>query len=96
MHEDATRSSAASFWHVLLVPFALPGAAFGQGQTWAGIEPGQDGRSGPMEAGALRVNAALELRNAGYDSDIYYGYLASLFRTARFGEVPVSVALPSQ
>jgi hypothetical protein len=45
--------------------------------------------------GALRVNAALELTNVGYDTDIYYGYLEETVPDFTFSAgVPVQVLLP--
>lgn len=51
-----------------------PRTAFGQGTTWPGIGLAHMVDAAKWRWGLLRVNAALELRNAGYDSDIYYGY----------------------
>jgi hypothetical protein len=51
-----------------------PPAAFGQGSTWAGESLARMVDSAMWKAGVLRANAALQLRDAGYDSDIYYGF----------------------
>jgi hypothetical protein len=53
------------------------GPAFGQGETWAGPSLAQMIERAPWRLGALRINAAFSLSNAGYDSDIYYGYLSA-------------------
>lgn len=62
---------AAAVW--LAAP---PGRLFGQGQTWAGESLAQMIEAAHWRLGFLRANAALELNNAGYDSDIYYGFLS--------------------
>src|SRR4030042_4594365 len=51
-----------------------PGAAVGQGQTWAGGDLAGMIESARWRLGLFRVNAAFELRNVGYDSDVYYGF----------------------
>lgn len=55
--------------------FGSPGKLCGQGNTWAGESLAQMVEAARWKLGFLRVNAALELNNVGYDSDIYYGYL---------------------
>ncbi len=55
---------------------AAPGRLFGQGQTWTGEGLAQMLEAAHWRLGFLRVNAALELSNAGHDSDIYYGFLS--------------------
>ena len=45
--------------------------------------------------GALRLNAAFEIRNAGYDSDVYYGYLEEAVPDFTLSAgLPVQVLLP--
>jgi hypothetical protein len=56
-------------WSVL-----LPRAVFGQGNTWAGAGLTQMIEGARWRLGTLRVNAAFSLSNAGYDSDVFYGY----------------------
>ena len=51
-----------------------PEKAYAQGSTWAGESLQQMVEAARWKFGLLRVNAALELTNAGYDSDVYYGY----------------------
>jgi len=53
----------------------LPGTAFAQGSTWAGESLAQVVESARWRFGILRINGSFELLNAGYDGDIYYGYL---------------------
>lgn len=62
---------------VALLAFSafFPGTAFTQGSTWAGENLAQMIEMAHWKFGTLRVNGSLELLNAGYDSDIYYGYL---------------------
>jgi hypothetical protein len=75
--------------------FILPGPVFGQGNTWAGTSLAQTVEAAKWRLGALRVNAALELMNAGYDSDIYYGYLNAAVPDYTFSAgAPVQFLLP--
>lgn len=53
-----------------------PGLAFGQGDTWAGASLAKMVERARWRLGALRVNAAFSLSNAGYDSDVFYGFAA--------------------
>lgn len=52
-----------------------PQTAYAQGETWAGESLQQMVDAARWKFGIFRVNAALELLNVGYDSDIFYGYL---------------------
>ncbi len=57
-----------------LILLGIPNEAGAWGNTWMGINLGQvvdatHGRSGPF-----RYNLAIFVDNAGYDSDLYYGY----------------------
>jgi hypothetical protein len=70
----ATRSLAASVLMIALWLSFAPRAAFGQGSTWAGVGLARMVETAMWKAGSLRVNADLEIRDAGYDSDIYYGF----------------------
>ena len=81
--------------------FALPNVAFGQGETWIGKNLAETISSARWKLDILRVNAALELSNFGYDSDIYYGYKSAdpgVVELAPDGTVsaslPVQVLLP--
>ena len=77
-------------WGVL-----LPRPIFGQGNTWAGASLAKIVEAARWRLGALRVNAALALTNAGYDSDIYFGYLDAAVPDYTFtAGVPVQVLLP--
>lgn len=72
-----------------------PGPAFGQGQTWAGANLAQMIESARWRLGLLRVNAALELRNVGYNSDAYYGYRAEPAPDYTFSAgAPIQVLIP--
>jgi hypothetical protein len=53
-----------------------PSLAFGQGDTWAGASLAQMVKGARWRLGVLRVNAAFSLSNAGYDSDVFYGFAA--------------------
>ena len=78
-----------------LWPFSAPDIAFGQGNTWAGTSLAQMVEAARWRLGALRVNAALELTNAGYDSDIYFGYFDEAVPDYTFSAgIPVQVLLP--
>jgi hypothetical protein len=51
------------------------GMAHAQGQTWLGEGLAQMVEGARWRISEVRVNAAFVLANAGYDSDIYFGYL---------------------
>ncbi len=53
----------------------VPQKSYGQGLTWTGAALQQMVEAARWKFGPLRVNAAFTLANAGYDSDVYYGYL---------------------
>ena len=75
--------------------FFTPASAFGQGNTWAGTSLAQMVEAARWRLGILRINAALELNNAGYDSDIYYGYLEEPVHDYTFlAGTPVQLLLP--
>lgn len=83
-------SVSAIFWLV-----ATPNPASGQGNTWAGRNLEQSIETARWRLGALRVNAAFDLRNVGYDSDIYSGYFAETVPDYTFSaSAPVQVLLP--
>ena len=74
---------------------SAPGAALGQGNTWPGTSLAQMVESARWRLDALRINASLSIANAGYDTDIYYGYFGEA--TPDFtltASVPVQVLLP--
>jgi len=50
-------------------------SAYGQGHTWIGEGLTRMVDGARWRIGRLRINAAFTLNNAGYDSDIYYGFL---------------------
>jgi hypothetical protein len=69
--------------------------AWAWGNTWPGIALEQAYQAARWRAGLLRGYAALTLDNAGYDSDIYYGYLAEKTPDYTFGVGPmVRLMLP--
>ena len=72
-----------------------PAKANAQGNTWAGENLARMVEDAALRWGLLRVNAAFTLARAGYDSDIYYGYLAEPTPdwTLSAG-VPVQVLVP--
>jgi len=73
----------------------LPVPVCGQGNTWAGTSLAQMVEAARWRLGALRINTALALTNAGYDSDIYFGYLDAAVPDYTFtAGVPVQVLLP--
>jgi hypothetical protein len=60
---------------VLILGTAIaPSTALGQGSTWAGQGLARTMDSAMWRAGIMRANAAFTLTDAGYDSDIYYGF----------------------
>ena len=79
---------AAALWVGLL---AAPRQAPAQVRTWVGGNLEQMVEGARWRLGALRVNAAFNLANAGYDSDIYYGFLS-----APTPDVTASASLPVQ
>jgi len=70
-----TRFLALAGFVLALWPFAAPDAAYGQNNTWAGAGVAAMFESARWRLGILRFNAAMELANAGYNSDIYFGQL---------------------
>ena len=52
-----------------------PAPAVAQGHTWIGESLAQMIDTAGWRLGLLRVNAAFTLANAGYDTDIYFGFL---------------------
>jgi hypothetical protein len=68
-----------------------PRAASGQANTWAGTSLALLIESAEWRSGLFRINASLDADNAGYDSDVLYGYFAEPVR-----DVTVSVASPTQ
>jgi len=53
------------------------GTVYGQGHTWIGEGLTRMIDGAQWRIGGLRVNAAFTLANAGYNSDIFYGFLQS-------------------
>ena len=54
--------------------FLAPSAARGQGTTWTAESLARMVDSAMWKSGVIRGNIAFQLRDAGYDSDIYYGF----------------------
>jgi len=72
-----------------------PGFMAAQGNTWVGINLEQMVNAARIRLGDFRMNAALELTNAGYDSDVYYGYLEEAVPDFTFSAgLPIQVLLP--
>jgi hypothetical protein len=82
---------------VLLIALWLsmsPGAVYGQGSTWAGAGLARMLEAAMWRSGILRANAAFQLSNAGYDSDIYYGFFGETVPDVTFSAgVPVQLLL---
>jgi hypothetical protein len=66
---------------------AAPGISFGQATNWMSAALEQAVNSAPWRAGAIRASAAFRLDNAGYDSDIYYGFALDTVPDYRFTAV---------
>jgi hypothetical protein len=72
-----------------------PARALAQGNTWVGGNLAQMVEAARWRFGLLRANAALEINNFGYDTDIYYGYLEEPVPDWTFSAgVPVQVLIP--
>jgi hypothetical protein len=73
----------------------MPKMAGAQGNTWAGASLAQMVEAARWRLGILRVNPAFQLTNAGFDSDIYYGYFGEAVHDYTISAgVPVQVLLP--
>jgi len=73
----------------------LPNLMRAQGRTWVGINLEEMVNAARLRLGVLRLNAAFELSNAGYDSDVYYGYLDEARPDYTLSaSLPVQVLLP--
>lgn len=68
------RSSTLAALLIALGLALAPGPAFGQGSTWAGVGLARMLESAMWRSGNLRANFAFQLIDAGYDSDIFYGF----------------------
>ncbi len=80
---------------VIALQAAMANRAYGQGSTWAGTNLQQRLQAARWRFGSLRVNAAFNLGNIGYDSDIYSGYFTETVPDYSFSaSVPVQVLLP--
>lgn len=75
--------------------FGATGEAYAQGNTWVGVGLTRMIEGARWRFGVLRVNAAFTLANAGYDSDIYYGYLGDPVPDFTLAaSIPVQLLLP--
>jgi hypothetical protein len=73
----------------------IPRPVYCQGNTWAGVSLAQVFDSARWRLGPLRVNAAMDLSNAGYDSDIYFGYTSAAAPDWTFSaSTPIQVLVP--
>ena len=67
------------FLYSIVIPFFLlleiPSLFYAQTATWYGSQVLDLFRNAPWKIGIIRGYRAFSLSNAGYDSDIYYGYL---------------------
>jgi hypothetical protein len=72
------------------------GRAYGQGNTWPGSGLAQMVEGAGWRIGPFRLNGALTLSNAGYDSDVYYQYLGeeSVPDWTAAAGMPVQILLP--
>ncbi|HOW84880.1 MAG TPA: outer membrane beta-barrel protein [Candidatus Aminicenantes bacterium] len=72
----ATKSKTAFAAALLFLAAAVGGAgtALAQENTWSGESLALMVDQAQWKLGLLRVNAGFQLTNAGYDTDIYYGY----------------------
>jgi hypothetical protein len=88
-------SSALVLSAALVCLLGSPGFMAAQGNTWVGVNLEQMVNAARIRLGELRLNAAFELTNAGYDSDVYYGYLEEAAPDYTFSAgLPVQVLLP--
>jgi hypothetical protein len=72
-----------------------PSAARAQGITWAGESLARMIDSALWKSGVVRGNAAFQLRDAGYDSDIYYGFYGEAVPDYIFSaSAPVQMLVP--
>lgn len=73
----------------------ITATALAQGSTWAGTSLAQMVETASWRVGLLRVNGALAITNAGYDADIYYGYLDEPVPDFTLSAgIPVQVLIP--
>jgi hypothetical protein len=85
-------SIVLSLWLWLIM---VPNTANAQGRTWAGTSLARMVDTARWKLGAFRVNASLSLVNAGYDTDVYYGYFSERLPDVTFSaSVPIQILLP--
>jgi hypothetical protein len=66
------RSGPAGIAAIVLV-LLLPGRSLSWGSTWLGANLERIVNDARWRMGTLKYNASLQLSNAGYDSDVYFG-----------------------
>jgi hypothetical protein len=59
---------------VLMVSVCATGEGFAWGRTWMGTALELAVRQAAWKLGPFRIQPAISLRDAGYDSNVYYGY----------------------
>jgi hypothetical protein len=89
------KSVAGLILGLVLGAFLAPSTALGQGTTWAGESLARMVDSAMWKSGLVRGNTAFQLRDAGYDSDIYYGFYGEPVPDYLFSaSVPVQLLVP--
>jgi hypothetical protein len=89
------KSLLLAFAGCALGSFVIPVITYAQGNTWTGTAISNMVDSARWRTGALRINAALALANAGYDTDIYYGYFDEpVPDVTALASLPVQLLLP--
>lgn len=76
---------------VIMGLLGAPRDASAQGSTWVGANLARSVETARWRWGSLRANGSLNVNNAGYDSDVYYGYLES-----PVPDLTLSVGVPVQ
>ena len=72
-----------------------PAPAVAQGNTWVGANLAQMVEAAGWRLGIMRINAAFTLANAGYDTDVYYGYTEESVPDWTFSAgLPVQILVP--
>ncbi|HPW18883.1 MAG TPA: outer membrane beta-barrel protein [Candidatus Aminicenantes bacterium] len=92
MKNTLARSRAIFFGLAFITLWASP--ALAQGNTWIGANLARMVDAAGWKLGVMRLNAALEVLNAGYDTDIYYGYREPVPDGTISARLPVQVLWP--
>jgi len=91
------RKAVVKLRAIILAPVLsvfMASAALAQGNTWIGANLSQMVETARWKLGIMRLNAALEILNAGYDTDIYYGYLEPVPDGTFSAGLPIQLLLP--